>query len=179
MKRLSYILILSICYSCIPLQIAPNLEEGKVYKPKKFKRSLPKQHAFVFTDPKDANEFYYYINAKFKLDPEDPGNNIPIMVDNRRYFLSFYETEKTTQTINLLPIAIDATLAANDSGPILDDTYTSRTGSWYIALTIADIGHQDALNPEYRSIDKIIDYVTTLHQEYLNTQNYKSLSLKN
>lgn len=178
MRKLSYILLFSICYSCIPLQIAPNLEEGKVYKPKKFKRSLPKQHAFVFTDPKDADEFYYYLNAKFTLDPEGLGNNIPIMIDNRRYFLSFYETEKSTQTLNLLPLAIDATLVANDSEPILDEIYTSRTGNWYIALTISDIGHQDALNPEYRDVQKITSYVTQLHKEYLTTQNYSALLLK-
>lgn len=178
MKRISYILLLSICYSCIPLQIAPNLAEGKVYKAKKFKRSLPKQHTYVFTDPKDANEFYHFIRSKFQMNQDTDENNIPILIENRRYFLSFYETEKTTQTINLIPLALDATLIANDSEPILENIYTSRTGNWYIALTITDSNLNDALDPTYRDATKIVSFATELQEEYLATQNYNSLLLQ-
>ncbi|SNR38970.1 hypothetical protein [Dokdonia pacifica] len=178
MKRISYILLLSICYSCIPLQIAPNLEEGKVYKAKKFKRSLPKQHTYVFTDPKDANEFYYFISSKYQINQDTGENNIPILIENRRYYLSFYEMEKSTQTINLIPLALDATLIANDSEPILEDIYTSRTGNWYIALTITDSNLNDALDPTYRDTDKVVSFATQLQEEYLATQNYNSLLLK-
>lgn len=175
MKKLSYILVLCICYSCIPLQIAPDLTEGKIYKAKRFKRSLPKQHTYVFSDPKEADEFYYFISSKYNLNQEDSENNIAIMIDNRRYYVSFYETEKTTQTINLVPIMLDSALDSGDCEPFLDDLYTSRTGQWYIALTVTDPSLNDALNPEYRNSDKILSYVTKLQEEYLAAQNYKHL----
>lgn len=178
MKKLYYLLIICICYSCIPLQIAPDLTEGKIYKGKRFKRSLPKQHTYVFSDPKEANEFYYFIQSKYNLTHDETENNIAIMIDNRRYYLSFFETEKSTQTINLIPIMLDSALNSDDCDPFLEDMYTSRTGQWYIALTITDPELNDALDPEYRNSDNILSYVTELQEEYLATQDYKSLMLQ-
>ena len=43
--------------SWIPLRIAANIKTDKVMVAKKFKRKLPKRHAFIFEDLKDANEF--------------------------------------------------------------------------------------------------------------------------
>ena len=179
MKSVIYFLTICICYSCIPLQIAPNLEEGKVYKSKRFKRSLPKQHTYVFSDPKDADQFYYFISSKYNLHPDETEANIPIMIDNRRYHLSFYEVEKTTQTLNLVPIFLDSALAdEDDCEPFLEDLYTSRSGSWYIALTITDIDFNDALHPEYRNADNIVTYAKSLQEEYLAADNYVPLSLQ-
>ena len=62
------VLFVFFTVSCIPLQIAPNIEGAKVYKGKKFKKQLPKQNVYVFEDPKDVNEFYTYINAKYDIE---------------------------------------------------------------------------------------------------------------
>ena len=41
--------------SFIQLQFGPNIEVGKVYIGKKFKKQLRKQVIYIFEDPKDAN----------------------------------------------------------------------------------------------------------------------------
>ncbi|NVN17085.1 hypothetical protein GUA46_01920 [Muricauda sp. HICW] len=69
MKRfLPSIFVLVLLSSCIPLRIAPNIKDYKLIQGKRFKKGLPKKSVFVFEDPKDANEFYEYINTKFQLD---------------------------------------------------------------------------------------------------------------
>ena len=67
MKQLAIILVLLIFSSCIPLRIAPNIDDYKIKVAKKFKRKLPKTNAFIFEDPKEADAFYNYINIKYNL----------------------------------------------------------------------------------------------------------------
>ena len=63
MKSLLLVFFLLLFTSCIPLKIAPKIEGEKLIVAKKFKRSLPKKHSYVFEDPKGADEFYNYINT--------------------------------------------------------------------------------------------------------------------
>jgi hypothetical protein len=175
------VFILIVCFStfsCIPLKIAPNIEGAKIYKGKKFKKQLPKQHVYVFEDPKDANEFYTYINAKFDLDYDITGGNVPITIDGKKHYLTFYEVERGTKTVNLIPIAVDTALDSKGNDPLFQDSYTSRTGTWYIALTVTDDDFNDNLkenDPAYRDIIKYLDH---LRNEYLSTANYMEIYLK-
>ncbi len=165
--------------SCIPLRIAPTIKEEKVMLAKKFKRKLPKRYAFIFEDPKDAGEFYNYINTKYGLDHQNVERNAPIMVNNTTFFLSFYETEIPTKTINLIPILIDAGLTKNGIDPVLEDAEFSRIGNWYIALTVSDATMEDALHPGHEAHRKIITYLRKLRIEYLNTTNYYNALFRN
>ncbi|AFL80856.1 hypothetical protein Aeqsu_1363 [Aequorivita sublithincola DSM 14238] len=173
------LLLLAFCtFSCIPLQIAPNIEGAKIYKGKKFKRQLPKQCVYVFEDPKDANEFYTYINAKYDIDYDIGGANVPISIDNKKYYLTFYEVERNTKTVNLVPIVADAAMDSKGIDPVFENHYTSRSGSWYIALTVTDETFQDNLkesDPAYKNIMKHLD---NLRNEYLTTANYMEIYLK-
>lgn len=172
------VLFLFFTFSCIPLQIAPNIEGSKVFKGKKFKKELPKQHVYVFEDPKDANEFYTYINAKYDLDYDVGGGNVPIIINDKRYYLTFYEVERSTKTVNLVPIAVDAAMDSKGNDPIFEGSYTSRTGSWYIALTVTDDNFNDNLeesDPAHKGILKHLDH---LRKEYLSTANYMEIYLK-
>lgn len=68
MKRIiTTLLCVLLVQSCIPLRVAPTIKDYKVTKGKRFKKGLPKKNVFVFEDPKDADEFYNYINTKFQL----------------------------------------------------------------------------------------------------------------
>ena len=78
------------------MKIAPDIKGAKIYNGKKFLKQLPKQNVYVFNDPKNANEFYAYINAKYKIDYDDQGGNIPIQINDKLYFLTFYEYIKFT-----------------------------------------------------------------------------------
>lgn len=170
---------MSFCaFSCIPLQIAPNIDGAKIYKGKKFKKQLPKQYVYVFEDPKDANEFYTYINAKFDIDYDIGGGNVPITINQKKYYLTFYEVERNTKTVNLVPIAVDIASESKGNDPIFENMYTSRNGSWYIALTVSDDNFNDNLKEEDPAHKQILKHLDYLRNEYLTTANYMEVYLK-
>ena len=177
-KFIFFLLLGCSTNSCIPLQIAPNIEGGKIYRGKKFQKQLPKQEVYVFEDPKNANEFYTYINAKFDIDYDVDGGNVPIIINDQKYYFTFYEVERKTKTVNLIPIAVDTALDSKDIDPVFENSYISRSGSWYIALTVTDDNFNDNLkiaDPAYKEIIKYLDH---LRSEYLNTANYMEIHLK-
>lgn len=170
MKKL-LLVYLSLCsFSCIPLRIAPNIESDKVMVAKKFKRKLPKLHAFIFEDPKDANEFYNYVNIKYELDHQNVEWNVPFEIDEKSFYFSFYEVEIQDKTLNLLPFLIDSALETEE--PVLDGAYVSRKGNWYLALTVTDYDGNDCLKFNYTHREKILKFLRALQEEYLNTSNY-------
>ncbi len=172
MKQLLILLGLFIFSSCIPLRIAPKIKDHKIMVAKKFKRNLPRDHAFIFEDPKNTNEFYNYINTKYALNDQDVEWNVPFIIDNEEFFFSFYETEIPTKTINLIPIVINAELEEKGHDPLLEDAEFSRIGNWYLALTVSDSTMGDCLDPNYKSREKVLKYLQDLKTEYLNTNNY-------
>ena len=68
------------------------------------------------------------MNAKYDLNHANVESNIPITINNKIYYLSFFERERTTKTVNLIPFTFDAALSAKVNSPILDGLYTSRNG---------------------------------------------------
>ncbi len=178
MHRTLAISMAFLCFSCIPYKIPPKIENHKVMKAKKFKRDLPGTFGFVFKDPKEADEFYYYINSKFDLGFDRVETNVPMEVDNKLYYLSFHEREKTSETLNLIPLVIDGVLDSQGHGPFLEEVHTSRSEYWYIILTVEDSDMKDALNPEYYDQKQVVDYLSQLRQEYLKTHHYSELAFK-
>ena len=181
MKKLYYLLLLLFIQSCFPVSIPPNLENGKLMEAKKFKRKLPNQYAYIFTDPKDANEFYYYISAKFPPNQEgDSEENVPARINNTDYYVSFYETEKKSKFVSLMPFVEQAALnKENDETLLFDEVViTPREGTWYIALIITDADFNDALSPKHKNRNKVLEYARSLHAEYISTHNYNNLLLQ-
>ena len=172
MKKISILLTLLLLTSCIPLRIAPTIKDNKVMLAKKFKRDLPRFHSFIFKDPKDADEFYNFINMKYDLKHKDVEWNVPFFIDGKEYFLSFYESEIPTKTVNLIPIIIDAELESKGNSPLLEDIHFSRIGNWYLVLTVFDSEIEDCLRPEYESREKVLKYLKELKEEYLTTHEY-------
>ena len=167
-----------LLHSCVPIRIAPTIKGDKIMSGKKFKRKLSKQYSFIFEDPKDANEFYHYINTKYQRNHTDVEYNVPFTIHNKKFFLSFRETEIATKTINLLPFLIDATLEEKGHEPIFEDNYASRRGHWYIVLTVLDSHMKDALHPDYPDRAKVEHYLRNTRIEYLNTTNYVDVLFK-
>lgn len=176
MKYFSVLLISCFYLSCIPLKIAPNMEAGEVVKAKRFVKQLPNQYAYVFDDPKDANEFYNYINAKYQVTYED--GNLPLTIGERQTFLTFYEVNKETQTVNLIPMMVNVVLEEKGISPILADAEETRFGKWYIALTVTDTQGKDCLNPNHDNYEAVNEFVKALRHEYLITIDYIELYLK-
>ena len=178
MKQSLLALCTLFCFSCIPLRIAPKIESHKVMVAKKFKRKLPKRHAFIFEDPKDANEFYNYINTKYELYHQDVEFNVPFVVNNNEYFFSFHETEIPDKTLNLLPIAVDLTLKSKEWDPMFEGLYETRKGNWYLVLTVSDDDFKDCLKPGHPDREAILEYLRKMQTEYLTTSNYLEALLR-
>lgn len=171
-KLISYGILAMLIVSCIPLRIAPHIKTDKVMMAKKFKRKLPKQNAFIFEDPKDANEFYHYINTKYELNHQNVEFNVPFEVNGKPFYFSFHEVEIPDKTLNIFPFFVDAVLHNQDMEPMFEDVYMSRTGNWYLVITVTDEGFNDVLAKDCPEKQDVVDYLKALRVEYLNTHNY-------
>ena len=173
--------VLLLFTACIPYKIAPKIKGDHVQLAKKFHRKLPRQNAFIFEDTKDAGEFYDYLYFSLKPDPnihpDDFAYNLPVNLDGTQAYLTFYEVERTSNTLNLIPFFIDAALQVNDHDPLLEDSYTSGTGHWYIVIILRDEQVQDMLNSNHKDYEKARAYLSALKKEYNSTTSYQSLLL--
>lgn len=172
MKLFVVCLFVLLITSCIPVRIAPTIKTDKVMVAKKFKRKLPKRHAFIFEDPKDANEFYNYVNTKYELNHQDVEFNVPFEVDGKPFYFSFHEVEIADKSINIVPIITDGVLESKGREPVFEGAHISRVGNWYLALTVSDDAMKDCLKEGYEEKETILKYLRKLRVEYLNTHNY-------
>lgn len=178
MSNLKYLLFALLLQGCFPISIPPNLEKGKLMEAQKFKRKLPNQYAYIFTDTKDANEFYNYLSYKFPPNQEgDSESNVPVLINDKKYYVSFYETEKKSRVVNLIPGIANSIMDRKNIPVTFNEPPIVRDGTWYIVLTISDEDFKDALSPGYQDQMAIKKYAKSLHNEYLNTNNYTSLVL--
>lgn len=178
MKYLYLALVFLLVTSCIPLRIAPTIKDYKLTTGKKFKRQLPKDNAFVFEDPKEANEFYNFINTKYSLNHQTVEYNVPINVEGEEFFLSFYETEISDKSINLIPFFANAALENKGVSPVFNDPQVNRKGNWYLALFVYDADMKDCLNSNYPYRIAILNHLKAIKKEYLNTNNYLEAMMK-
>jgi hypothetical protein len=178
MKNLVLFIFSVLITSCIPLSIAPSIEDYKLVKGKRFKRKLPRYKTFIFEDPKKAGEFYQFADAKFNLQDEVIERMISFTLDDKEFYFSFYEVQKKTRTINLLPMVIDSKLDSKGIDPILEDDYLSRSGYWYLAISIIDTEEKDCLDENHKDYNKILSYLKDFKEEYLTTHNYLETVLK-
>ena len=175
------LLVLSVFLfqSCIPLRIAPKIKDYKITLGKKFKRSLSKRQMFIFKDTKEAEQFYNFVDIKFQLNDTNVYDDVPFQIDGQQYFFSWYEVEIPNKSLNLLPIFIDAALAASDMDPMLENAYSSRKGNWYLAVEVYNDTETDCLVETSLSRENVLKYLRTLKNEYLATHNYNETVFKN
>ena len=186
MKKLSIILFwVFLFHSCIPLKVAPKVPDYKTIKGKRFKKGLPKRTVFVFEDPKEAGEFYDYINTKYQLQDHYVDVEVPFQIENSTYYFSFYEVDINHTSLNLLPLLFDVGLNAalgNDDF----DTYAAtnnnsirRKGNFYVAMEAFSKTEEDCLSQTYENRTRVLAYLHDLKEEYLSTYNYNEVVFKN
>ncbi len=177
MNRFFITILLVTIVSCIPYKIAPKFknEDYKVMKAKKFQRKLPKETSFIFKDPKEADEFYNYINKKFNLNHKDVGFNTPFQLNGKTYYLSYSEVERTDETANIGLVLTDLVLDEKVGVRVFEDNYSSRKGHWYLLLTVYDEDIKNCLIEKHPDRSMIIKYLKALKKEYLTTHNYEAL----
>ena len=183
-----YLLLVSvvlIAQSCIPLRIAPKIEDYKISRGKNFKRSLSKRQMFIFENPKEENEFYNYVNTKFQLGHISVYDDIPLVIENEQYFFAWYEIEIPDKTLNLAPaimdVAINGILGNDEFEPYFLESSDSfhRNGNWYIALEVYSDREKDCLVVGELSREVVLKYLRVLKREYLATHNYNEVVFKN
>ncbi|WP_281541771.1 hypothetical protein [Maribacter aestuarii] len=180
-----FLVFVFLIQSCIPLRVAPKIDDYNVGKGKNFKRSLPEREMFIFEDPKEAYMFYDCVDMKYGLNNDNVYDDIPFEIDDKQYFFSFYETEIQDKYLNLFPfvadISLNAALDNDDMEPILSDKAEGvrRNGNWYIAIEVYSDTEKDCLtiNPLSRKV--VLEYLRDLKNEYLATHNYNELIFKN
>ena len=185
MKKIGLTLILlALFQSCIPLRIAPKIEDYKITKGSKLKRRLPKRQMFVFKDPKEANHFYDYVNTKFQLNDKQVYDDVPFMVAGKQYFFSVYEVEIKDKMLNFFPFFFDAILNKalnNDDMETYfsnDNNFVLRKGNWYLAIEVYSDFEKDCLSVNSPSRDVVLNYLRFLKNEYLTTHNYNEILFK-
>ncbi|TLF40942.1 hypothetical protein [Maribacter aurantiacus] len=178
MSKYLVVMSLLLINSCIPIRIAPSIEDYTISKGKKFKRQLPKRQMYIFEDPKQANEFYNYINIKYSLNDVDVWLDVPFTIEDKDFLFSFYEVEIPTKTVNLVPLAIDGVLHTAELDPVMGNLYETRKGNWYIAIEVYDQNYKDCLSAEFDYRKEIIEYLVLLKNEYLVTSNYNEVLFK-
>lgn len=178
MKKIAILFLFPFCISCIPVKVAPKIETYDIVLAKKFKRHLPKKYTYVFEDSKDAAEFYNYINTVYELNHVNVEDNVTFTIEGKPFYFSFYEVERITKTINPIPVLIDGALQDKGVDPMLQNSYTSRIGYWYIAITVTDENLEDCLKPDYIYKSEIIKYLDNLRETYFISDDYKDTLLR-
>ncbi len=96
MKKLVLLASCLAITACIPVKFAPKFknEDYKVMVAKKFQKKMPRETAFIFKDPKDPEEFYNYINKKYRLNDVDVGYNVPFQLHDETLYLTYRGSSK-------------------------------------------------------------------------------------
>ena len=174
-----------LCASCIPLRTAPKIADHKTITGKRFNKELPKKQLFVFEDPKDEGAFYDFVNISYGLEDYYVDVGVPFVVSQKAYYFSFYEVEKQSKALNLLPILMDVSLNAalgNDDFEVYTATSEntiSRKGNYYIAIEVYDDAGKDCLEETYLNNEQVLNYLRSLKERYLATENYHEIVFKN
>ncbi len=184
-QTLRLVIVLFLFQSCIPLRIAPKINNYKVSKGKKFKRSLSKRQMFIFEDSKEGEEFYGFVNTKFQLDDAAVYDDVPFVIDEQQYFFAWYEVEIPDKSLNLIPFAFDlflnVALGTDEMEPFVssEENTFSRKGNWYVAIEVYSDIEKDCLTKTSLSKKAVLNYLHTLKEEYLATNNYNETVFKN
>lgn len=177
-KILIFILSFTIL-SCIPIKVAPRFKKKDytVVVAKKFQRKLQRETSFIFKDPKDAGDFYDFINAKYNLDHKNVGFNVPFQLEDDTFYLTYHEVERIDKSIILPFLLIDAKRTVEGKSTYFDEGYSHRKGHWYIILTVYDESINNTLLNNYPLRNEIIQYLKELKAQYLTFENYEELQL--
>ena len=178
-KSLLLVFLIFLFQSCIPLRIAPNIQDFKISKGKKFKRSLSKRQMFIFEDPKEAEQFYNFVNIKFQLEDTNVYDDVPFEINDQPYFFAWYEVDIPNKSLNLLSVAADVALVAADLDTAFENSYTDRKGNWYLAIEVYNDLEKDCLADSSLSRESVLKYLRALKKEYLATHNYNETLFKN
>lgn len=133
---------------------------------------------FLFEDPKEAGEFYDFVNTKFKLNDTLVYDDVLFKINEQQFFFAFYEVEIPDKRINIAALLVDVILIHSEMDPMLENQYSSRKGNWYIAIEVYNDFEKDCLVEESLSRAMVLKYLRALKNQYLATANYNETVFK-
>lgn len=176
-KILPFLLVCFFYYSCIPLKIAPKIQDYRITAGNKFEKGLSDRSMFLFQDTKEAGEFYTFVNTKFQLNDTNVYDDVPFSIDGQQYFFAFYEVQIQDKMLNLFPALLFALDPEGED--YMDGDEIIRRENWYLAIEVYSDIEKDCLADNSLSREIVLQYLRSLKKEYLSTENYNELVLKN
>lgn len=158
--------LLLLIQSCIPIKSAPRIENYRILEGRKFKKGLPPRQTFVFEDKQDVNAFYNFINDKFQLGDEQVMDDVPFRVNGHQYFFSFYEVDKKSKNINLMPFIMSKVTKSED----VEEPEMDINEYYYIAIEAYSDIENDCLVMGALSREPVLKYLRNLKEEYQNAR---------
>ncbi|MGB3590739.1 MAG: hypothetical protein WBA16_03550 [Nonlabens sp.] len=171
---------LIFCVRCVPVKTPPKIKRYKIEWGHDFYKELPRNHAFIFEDPKPEFEFYKYISTKYDVSIQNADFDVAVEVSGKLFYLSFYEVDYVGSKINVMGMVIDKALQGTALGSVVEDRQGYvRHGDekWYIVMEARSSDGFDALHPDYKDRTLIVDYLENMRQQYLDLQNYNDALL--
>jgi hypothetical protein len=169
---LTFLFVLQMAGSCIPLRTAPEIVDYKVTRGKKFNRKLPQREMYIFRDTKEADAFYNYVNMKYGLNHQNVFDDVPFVLEGTQFFFSFYEVEITDKSLILFPAMFDLFVggALGWEEPILSDDWevVNRKGNWFVAIEVYNDFEKDCLSSTSLSKVSVLNYLTGLKDDYFS-----------
>ena len=167
MRRIVFLpVFILLIQSCIPIKSAPRIENYRILEGRKFKKGLPPRQTFVFEDKQDVNAFYNFINDKFQLGDEQVMDDVPFRVNGHQYFFSFYEVDKKSKNINLMPFIMSKVAKSEE----VDEPEMDINEYYYIAIEAYSDIENDCLVMGALSREPVLKYLRNLKEEYQNTK---------
>ena len=174
-RVLVFLFLFQVTGSCIPLRTAPEISDYRVTRGKKFNRKLPQREMYIFRDTKEADAFFNYVDVKYGLNHQNVYDDVPFKIDGAQFFFSFYEVEITDKSLNLFPAMFDLFVggALGWEEPILSEDWevVNRNGNWYVAIEVYSDFEKDCLSSTSLSRALVLNYLTSLKDDYNAHQN--------
>lgn len=140
---------------------------------------------FIFTDTKEADEFYSFINTKFQLHHNGVYDDVPFKILENQFFFSFYEVAISDKSINVVTPFLAAVgnklLEVGDKPASIfnADSRVFRTSHYYIAIEVYSDDENDCLAKDSVSKEAVLNYLSALKKQYLATHNYNGVLFTN
>lgn len=141
--------------SCIPVKLAPRIESYKILKGRQFEKGLPERNIFVFEDKQDVSAFYCFVDKKFELENKQVMDDVPFTVNSHQYFFSFYEVDKSSTTIQLMPFILSKITKsdAKEKPEMIQSDY------YYIGIEVYSDIENDCLDINALSRTPVLNYL--------------------
>ncbi len=173
MKKNAVFLVLSclVLSSCFPTKIAPSIENYRVMKGKRLNRSLERKQYYVFENNTTDEHLFNFLDLHVLPKNYMFYTNIPVYINNNKYYVSFIAVEAKTEIINLLPGLASAIVNEALNTNMDESSEINETFYEYVAISVHNDQESDCLKDKSLSKPEVLKYLSKLKDKYLSSPN--------